>query len=154
MVKNYTVGSATADLEGNVGQYGSYSSSVDAVVDWFGPTNFLAMDSCGSQMAHNPANSPESSLIGGPIQENKDKCALANPMTYIDSNDPPFLIFHGDKDPLVPFCESEMFFKALQEAKVPGQYFLVPGAQHGPGLFVDKYFTMMTDFFKTQAGKK
>jgi acetyl esterase/lipase len=154
LVKNYTVGSATADLEGNVGQYGSYSSSVDAVVDWFGPTNFLAMDSCGSQMAHNPANSPESSLIGGPIQENKDKCALANPMTYIDSNDPPFLIFHGDKDPLVPFCESEMFFKALQEAKVPGQYFLVPGAQHGPGLFVDKYFTMMTDFFKTQAGKK
>jgi acetyl esterase/lipase len=154
LVKKYTVGSATADLEGNVGQYCSYSSSVDAVVDWFGPTDFLIMDSCGSQMAHNPENSPESSLIGGPIQENKDKCALANPITYVDSDDPPFLIFHGDKDPLVPFCESEILFKALQEAKVPSQFFLVPGAQHGQGLFTDKYFTLMTDFFKTQAAKK
>ena len=147
-VREYTVGSATADLEGNIGLFGSYSSSVDAVVDWFGPTDFLTMDSCGSQMAHNPADSPESSLIGGPVQENPDKCALANPMTYVDANDPPFLIFHGDKDPLVPFCQSDMFFKVLQNAKVPAQYFLVPGAQHGPGLFVEKYFTMMTDFFK------
>ena len=152
-VSQFTVSSAKADLEGSVGQYGSYDSSVDAVVDWFGPTNFLAMDSCGSQMAHNPANSPESSLIGGPIQENPDKCALANPMTYVDPNDPPFLIFHGDKDPLVPFCESEMFFRVLQEAKVPSQFFLVPEAQHGPGLFVDKYFNMMTDFFKRHIGE-
>jgi pimeloyl-ACP methyl ester carboxylesterase len=121
---------------------------------WFGPTNFLVMASCGSQMAHNPENSPESSLIGSPIQENPDKVALANPMTYVDSNDPPFLIFHGDKDPLVPFCESEIFFRAQLEAKVPSQYFQVPGAQHGPGLFVGKYFTMMADFFKKQIAEK
>jgi acetyl esterase/lipase len=143
----FTIGKESADIEGNVGQYGSYSSSVDAVVDWFGPTNFLVMDSCGSSMSHNPANSPESSLIGGPIQENRDKCALANPVTYIDPKDPPFLIFHGDKDPLVPFCESEILFRALQNARVQCQYFLVPEAQHGPGLFIDKYFKMMTDFF-------
>ena len=146
-VRLYTVGSATADLEGNVGEFGSFSSSVNAVVDWFGPTDFLVMDSCGSRMAHNPASSPESSLIGGPIQENMDRCALANPITYVDPGDPPFLIFHGDKDPLVPFCESEMLFRALRDAKVQSQYYLVPGAQHGPGLFIDKYFEMMTDFF-------
>ncbi len=149
-VKEFTVGSATADLEGDIGQSGAYSSSVDAVVDWFGPTDFLKMDSCGSQMAHDPADSPESTLIGGPIQKNPDKCALANPMTYVDANDPPFLIFHGDKDPLVPFCQSDMFFKVLQNAKVPVQYFLVPEAQHGPGLFVEKYFKMMAGFFEIQ----
>ena len=153
-VKEFTVGSATADLEGNIGQFGAYSSSVDAVVDWFGPTDFLTMDSCGSQMAHNAADSPESSLIGSPIQENPDKCALANPITYVDANDPPFLIFHGDKDPSVPFCQSEMFFKALQNAKVPVQYFLVPGAQHGPGLFVEKYFKIMAGFFEIQVEVK
>jgi acetyl esterase/lipase len=153
-VKKFTIGSSGADLEGNIGQFGSFSSSVDAVVDWFGPTDFLSMDSCGSQMAHNPPDSPESRLIGGPIQENMDKCKLADPATYIDSNDPPFLIFHGDKDPLVPFCQSEMFFKALQKAAVPGQYFLVEGAQHGPGLFVEKYFTMMAEFFKKQVEDK
>jgi len=152
-IKQYMVGSATADIEGNVGQYTSYSSFVNAVVDWFGPTNFLVMDSCGSRMAHNAQNSPESSLVSGPIQNNKDRCALANPITYIDAYDPPFLILHGDADPLVPHCESEMLFCALQKANVPSQFVLVPGGQHGPGLFVDKYFGMMIDFF-IKASKK
>jgi acetyl esterase/lipase len=146
-VKQYTVGSTTYDMEGNVGPYTTYSSSVDAVVDWFGPTDFLVMDSCGSSLVHNAANSPESSLIGGPIQNNKDKCALANPITYVDANDPPFLILHGDKDPLVPYCQSELLSSALQSASVPSQFVLVPNAQHGPGLFVEQYFKMMTDFF-------
>ena len=131
-VKNYTVGSASADIEGEVGSNLKYSSSVDAVVDWFGPTDFLKMDSCGSSFPHNPANSPESSLIGGAIQDNKDKVALANPITYVDAGDPPFLILHGDKDPLVPHCESELLYAALQHAGVQSSFVLVPGAQHGP----------------------
>ena len=147
LVKQYSVDSTTEDLEGNVGQYLIYSSSVDAVVDWFGPTDFLVMDSCGSSIVHNSDNSPESNLIGGPIQNNKDKCVLANPVTYIDTNDPPILILHGDADPLVPHCESEMLFNALQKASVSSQFVLVPNGRHGPGLFIDKYFKMMTDFF-------
>jgi acetyl esterase/lipase len=146
-VRQYTVGSVTEDIEGNIGADANYRSSVDAVVDWFGPTDFLVMDSCGSQLVHNASNSPESSLIGGPIQDNKDKCELANPITYVDANDPPFLILHGDADPLVPHCESELLFNALQKANVTSQFVLVPNGQHGPGMFVDKYFKMMTDFF-------
>jgi len=152
LVKQYTVGSTTEDIEGNLGQYLTYSSSVDAVVDWFGPTDFLVMDSCGSDMVHDDANSPESSLIGGPIQDNPDKCALANPITYVDANDPPFLILHGDADLLVPHCNSELLFSALQEANVPSQFVLVPNGQHGPGMFVDKYIKMMVDFFTTESG--
>jgi len=151
-VKQYIVGSATADIEGQVGENLTYSSSVDAVVDWFGPTDFLVMDSCGSSMVHNAPDSPESSLIGGPIQDNKDKCALANPITYVDANDPPFLILHGDADPLVPHCESELLFNVLQIANVSSQFVLVPNAQHGPGLFVETYFKMMTDFFLKESG--
>jgi acetyl esterase/lipase len=146
-VKQYTVGSTTFDIEGDIGSYTGFSSSVNAVVDWFGPTDFLVMDSCGSSLNHNAANSPESSLIGGSIQNNKDKCTLANPITYVDENDPPFLILHGDADPLVPHCESELLFNALQNANVSSQYVLVPGAQHGTGMFVEQYLNMMTDFF-------
>ena len=150
-VKQHTVGSITYDIEGNVGSNLKYSSSVNAVVDWFGPTDFTVMDPCGSQLVHNAANSPESSLIGGPIQDNKDKCALANPITYVDKNDPPFLIIHGDADPLVPNCNSEMLFDALQKANVPSQFVLVPNGQHGPGVLIDQYFKMMTDFFLIQS---
>ena len=146
-ISEYSVGSEKTNIEGNIGEYVQYSSSVDAVVDWFGPTNFLIMDSCGSTMQHNAVNSPESNLIGGPIQENPDKCALANPVTYVDASDPPFLILHGDKDPLVPYCESELLFEALQNADVSSSLYLVPEAQHGPGLFEEKYYKIMTDFF-------
>lgn len=153
-VKQSAIASESVDMEGNIGQYSDYSSSVDAVVDWFGPTDFLVMDSCGSSFAHNDPDSPESSLIGGPIQNNKDKCALANPITYIDKNDSPFLILHGDKDPLVPHCQSELLFNALQKLKVQSQFVLVPDAQHGPGLFEEKYFKMMTDFFLNESKGK
>jgi acetyl esterase/lipase len=143
-----------SQLEGNVGQFTSYSSSVDAVVDWFGPIDFQSMDSCGSTMAHDAPDSPESTLIGGSIQENDDLCALANPISYIDPDDPPFLILHGDADPLVPHCQSEKLYAALQKMGVPSQLVLVPDAGHGPGLFEEKYFLLMTNFFREVKKKK
>lgn len=144
------IGDYEVDIEGDVGIDASCDSSVDAVVDWFGPTNFLVMDSCGSKMEHNAPMSPESALIGGAIQENKDKCLLANPITYVNANDPSFLILHGDKDPLVPYCEGEMLFQALQESGVESKLVIVPEAQHGPGLFNESYYKMMVDFFTSK----
>lgn len=150
----FKVGTESADLEGKVGKYTRFSNSVDAVVDWFGPTDFLMMDSCGSSMEHNAAGSPESALVGGAIQENKDKVALANPCTYIDKTDPPFLILHGDKDSLVPHCQSELLHQKLRENGVKSALVIVPGAEHGPGLFEEKYYKMMTDFFASEMKKK
>ncbi len=146
-VNNITIGSVTMNIEGKVGKYSGFSSSVDAVVDWYGPTTFQIMDSCGSEMKHDSPGSPESLLIGGPIQENDDKCALADPVTYVDPGDPPFLIIHGDADPLVPHCQSRKLFEALRKNHVSSEFVLVPGAGHGKGLHNEKYSKMMTDFF-------
>jgi len=154
LVKHMTVGHESADLEGDVGNYAGYPSSVDAVVNWFGPIDFPSMDSCGSSMVHDAPDSPESILIGGPIQDHKERCALANPMTYIDAQDPPFLILHGDEDPLVPHCQSAMLHEALRKAGVSSQFVLVPKAKHGKGLFEEKYFSMMSDFFMAERMKK
>lgn len=144
---DHQVGDVEMNLEGSVGRFTDQSSSVDAVVDWFGPTNFLVMDSCGSTMTHDAPDSPESVLIGGPIQENHTKVALANPITYVDGDDPPFLIFHGDKDPLVPHCQSEMLYESLQKNGVQSKLVIIPDAGHGQGVFEEKYFRMMVDFF-------
>ena len=151
-VKRYMVGSTTFDIEGNVGSDTAISSSVHAVVDWSGPTDLLVLDSCRSTPLNDGANSPESLLIGGSVQDNKDKAVLANPITYIDANDPPFLILHGDADQTVPICQSILLVNALQKANVPSQLVLIPNAQHGTGMFVDKYFKMMIDFFTTKSG--
>jgi len=138
------------DIEGKEGKYSGQSSNVIAVIDWFGPSDFLVMDLCGSSMKHDDANSPESSLVGGPIQENKDKVALANPINYVNRNNPPFLIFHGDKDPLVPHCESEKLFDKLHQEGVKAELVIVPGGQHGPGVMIDKYYDQMISFLLDQ----
>jgi len=69
--------------------------------------------------------------VGGPIQENKDKVQRANPITYVTKNDPPFLIVHGDKDPLVPHNQSEILLDALKKAGVEATLYTVPGGGHG-----------------------
>ncbi len=144
----------TIDIEGNLGDFTQSSSRVDAVVDWFGPTNFLLMDGCGSTMNHDDEKSPESSLIGGAIQDNKDACHLADPATYISAATVPFLIIHGDEDPLVPHCESEYLFGKLQAAGIESSFITVEGGKHGPGVLIPEYLQKMVSFFDTQKNKK
>jgi len=153
-VSNFTVGNKTMNIEGDVGGNLEMSSHVDAVVDWYGPTTFQKMDSCGSTMVHDAADSPESILIGGPIQENDDLCALADPITYIDKNDPPFLIIHGDTDPFVPYCQSLFLFDALLKSGVKSELILVSGGGHGEGMWLAKYKNRMSSFFIDEKNKK
>lgn len=120
------------ELEGE-GGWQNFSSNVQAVCDWFGPTDFLRMNDLPSRIDHDAPDSPESLLIGGPIQENKEKVERANPITYVTPDDPPFLIMHGDQDLLVPFNQSELLYDALRKAGVEVTLVKVKGAGHGFG---------------------
>lgn len=151
--KTNKIGGLDIDIEGSLGKYTNENSRVNAIVDWFGPTDFLIMDQCGSSFAHNEAKSPESSLIGGAIQENAGKVALANPISYVNKNNPPFLIFHGDRDPLVPDCQSKKLYEKLQKEGVPSELVIVAGGGHGPGVMIDKYYNQMIDFFEQEMKK-
>ncbi|MFI5380793.1 MAG: prolyl oligopeptidase family serine peptidase [Tepidisphaerales bacterium] len=119
--------------EFDVGDNLTLSSRVQAVVDYFGPTDFLQMDAhrLPNGMVHDAAQSPESLLVGGAIQENKEKVARADPITYVSRNAPPFLICHGDADPLVPHHQSVLLEAALKKAEVPVTFYTVKGAGHG-----------------------
>jgi acetyl esterase/lipase len=110
------------------------SSRVQAVCDWFGPTDFTQIITHLDDPKHDEADSLASRLIGGPIAQNIEKAQRANPIRYITKNDPPFLIMHGDKDPLVPLQQSQLLADALQKAGVPVTLRVLPGAGHGgPG---------------------
>jgi len=117
----------------DVGPHLDQSSAVQAVVDYFGPTDFLQMDAhrLPNGMRHDVLDSPESELIGGPIHQLKDKVTQANPVAYVTSNAPPFLIVHGDQDPLVPHHQSQLLATALQKASVPVTFYTVKGGGHG-----------------------
>ncbi len=112
------------------------SSRVQAVVDFFGPTDFTLMSKFSLPNApfdHDAADSPESQLIGGAVQQNKGKAAKASPLSYVSKDDPPFLIMHGNRDNLVPYQQSELLRDALQKAGVEVTLQIVEGAGHGFG---------------------
>ncbi len=96
------------------------SAGVQAVVDWFGPTDFLKMD---EQLAagglgpcdHGGPDSPESRYLGAPIGNVPQKVQLANPMTYVDDRMPPTLIQHGALDAVVPFQQSVELAQVIEE---------------------------------------
>ncbi len=124
----------TSDVnEFDVGENLTVSSRVQAVADFFGPTDFLQMEAhrLPYGMVHNSPDSPESKLIGGYIHDNPQKAAKANPITYVTKDAPPFLIIHGDRDPLVPHHQSELLEAALNKAGVPVTFYTVKGGGHG-----------------------
>jgi hypothetical protein len=78
---------------------------VQAVVDLFGPTNFLEMDThrLPDGMEHDPPDSPESQLMGFAIQTDPVAVHAADPSRYVTAASPPAWISHGMQDPLVPY---------------------------------------------------
>jgi acetyl esterase/lipase len=137
------------ELEGDGGNPG-VSSRVQAVCDWFGPVDLTKMaEQSGpeSQLDHNAPDSPEAKLLGGPVQEKKELAAKANPVTYVSKDDPPFLIIHGDKDPVVPYKQSHLLDDALKSAGVETTLLIIPGAAHGPGIGTRETFGKIQAFF-------
>lgn len=127
------LGTASHVTEFEVGEHLGVSSRVQCVVNYFGPTDFLQMDEqrLPDGMIHNEPNSPESELVGGNIQEHPDKAAAANPITYITEDVPPFLIVHGNQDPLVPYGQSELLVDALEKVGADVTFYTVEGGGHG-----------------------
>ncbi len=127
------LGTAGHERSFEVGEHLEHSSSVQAVLDFFGPTDFLQMDAqrLPEGMIHDTVASPESQLVGGPIQELPAEVARANPVTYVTSEAPPFLVVHGDRDPLVPYHQSTLLVAALKAASVPVTFYTVAGGGHG-----------------------
>lgn len=121
------------ELEGELGPLADVSSEVAAVVNFFGPANLLTMGDHPSTMDHNAADSPESKLIGGKLQDHPDKANNASPQHWISEGDEPSLIVHGTKDQLVPYPQSVEFEKALEAAGVPTVLLTVEEGGHGQG---------------------
>ena len=100
---------------------------VQAVVDWFGPSDITRFNSGPAASA----NGPIAKLLGGPPSEKTDVAKLASPLLHVTKDDAPTLIFHGDKDPLVPLEQSQLLADALKKAGVECELVVIEGAGHG-----------------------
>ncbi len=143
------VGNYEVDLEGDVGGNLEFSSRVQAVCDWFGPTDFVHMRELPT-FDHEDPGSPESELVGGPIQELPDRCSTANSIPFVSPDDPPFLIMHGTVDTAVPFSQSELLDRALRlQASTEVTFFPVQDNGHGGPGFDDNQ-QLVFDLFESR----
>jgi acetyl esterase/lipase len=157
-VKKYSHNGYEINLEGHLGPFPNRSSHVDAVVDWFGPTDIAEITHCEgladkSQTVVTLSNTLVH-LIGGAVRDNMDVFRALNPLIYAQKGNPPFLIFHGDSDSMVPVCQSRLLYQKLQEAGVPSELVVVPGGQHGPGVFNAETFFKMIQFLQQARNNK
>jgi acetyl esterase/lipase len=113
------LGVTDPDAGFDVGQYLDQSSRVQAVVDMSGPADLTVDFSPAFVKARNIA------FVGYDL-------AKASPITYITSDDPPFLIFQGDRDPVVPIDQgqAQKLYNGLTAAGVPAQLVIVHGGPH------------------------
>ncbi len=111
-------------LEGDVSA-DAPSSRVQAVVNYFGPTDMNAEDI------------PEASrpllkdFLGKAPKDDPKLAAQASPVTFVTKDDPPTLTFQGTKDPLVPHTQAFKLTDAQTAAGVPGRVELIVGGGHG-----------------------
>ena len=146
-VKHLKVGTVDIDLEGHVGKYLCQSSEVNAACDWSGPVDLTAMD-CGEHMTMGE-NSPEDVLLNSKLDKEPDKYLSLSATNYIDSYDPPIIIFHGEKDNVVPCCQGKQFYEQLTAAGVKTEATFVPEGSHGgPAMYTKENLKKMVTFLQ------
>lgn len=133
------------DLDGDGGNTG-VSAKVQAVCDWFGPTDLVRLSPPAAK------SNAVTRLLGGDTGTKNDVAKAADPITYVSKGDPPFLILHGDQDGLVPLNQSELLHAALGKAGVPSELVVFKGAGHGDAEFrkqltADANKSRIGDFF-------
>lgn len=121
------------------------SFSFKAVVDFYGPAELIMFPGAGD------AKSPEALLIGAAPLDRPDLAKAASPVTYVDKNDPPFLIIHGEKDELVSPNQSRLLGSWLKLAGVPKELIIVMDAPHFGAMFdSDEVRSRVIDFLRTK----
>ncbi len=117
------LGTADATAGWEAGQYLEQSSRVQAVVDMYGPTDLTVL--------FGGANPRLMEQVFGTSDRNSETLQKASPVNWVSLDDPPFLILHGERDPLVTVSQSQLLYEKLQAAGVPATFVIVKNAGHG-----------------------
>lgn len=117
--------------------------SIKGVVDFYGPADLMLFPGSDDE------KSPEALLIGAAPLARPDLSKVASPVTYVDKDDPPFLIIHGEKDELVSTKHSKLLSAWLTVAGVHNELIIVKDAPHfGPMFDTDEIRNKVMGFLK------
>jgi acetyl esterase/lipase len=159
-------GTTNGEKTWDKGDYLDQSSDVQAVVSFYGISDLRNIGEGFPKEIVEIHKSPavtEALLVNGPafnanpgagILADPDKALAASPMGHVDGSEPPFLLMHGDKDPLVSPVQSAQLYKKLKENKVDAEYIMLRGAGHGDvNWFQPNVINTVVTWFKQKLGE-
>lgn len=127
-----------AELEGDVGGNPDQSSGVQAVVDYFGATDFLLRARTQPEKTEEPG-SVAYDYLGGPVSEKQGLARLASGALFVSPDDPPLLVVHGDADKVVLIDQSERIVLAYRKIGLEAKFIVVPRGVHaGESYYAEK----------------
>ena len=147
------------DTLGNPG----VSSEVQAVVSWFGPSDFATMDEqakaagCdASAQQHHREDSPESRWLGAAVAAAPDQLRAASVIRAVGSASslPPYFLVHGERDCTVASGQSVQLKEALDRRSARVTLTLVPGSGHADQRIIETQTRQSIEFLRSVFGSK
>lgn len=119
-----------SSLEGPIGNHLDQSSRVQGVIDFYGATDFVLRSKTQPKRA-NEVGSVVYNYFGGGADKKVEVAKAASAAYHVTKDDPPFLVFHGDKDNVVLIDQSEKITEVYRKENLPIKFKVLKGAGHG-----------------------
>ena len=135
-------------LEGDVGGNLDQSSTIQAAIDYYGPTDFILRSKTQPSRA-NEKGSVVYELLGGGAHEKVAEAKLASACYHVSEDDPPLLAFHGTRDKTVLLDQSQSIQNSYIKAGLSIKLHIIDGAGHGGNIFYSgKNANRLLEFLK------
>ena len=131
----------------------STSSRVQAVMDWYGPSELLSMppNNVGNGRTEaDIAKSNGAQLLGATVRDVPKLAKDASALDQVSKDSAPFLIMHGTADKGVPLVQSEKLHAKLVAHGVESTLLAHEGAGHGGPQFISPEAKKVTLVFFTK----
>lgn len=140
------VGLTANDQRYETPDYSAHSDAVSAVVSCFGPTDVI--DTFKTADTTPGADILQYALFGTDKSKWPDLKKQMSPLYQIHHgyNYPPFLLFHGDDDKVVPYHQMEDMYNALKESGTSVEAYRVKGANHERDFWSDQIYQIVREF--------
>jgi len=147
------VTNGVAALEGTEGDYRSESSSIQAIVSYFGAsdlTTILAQSTPVGLAVREPALRR---LLGAAPDQVPELAKLASPIFHVDGKAPPIMLLHGDQDTQMPLNQVYEMQWAYEQAGKNAQVLILHGVDHDAvPFFRDAPVERVVEFLKRTIG--
>ncbi len=143
-----------AELEGDIGGHNTVSSDIQAIISYFGASDLTTILDQSTPFGLSMRPPALEQLLGALPEDAPEIAQLASPVYHVDANDPPLLLFHGDRDPQMPINQAHQLEGAYEALALDVDFDAVHGSAHGgPGFFDEKHLPPAIEFLNRTIGQ-